>query len=96
VGNIASSGAPDVHARIWDLMEAGQEAEAQKIQSVLNDLMRVEFTTQTLHGVKQALALRGIFTQAHMRNLTPRFLDTHYIRELQRCLDQLSSYFAKV
>jgi 4-hydroxy-tetrahydrodipicolinate synthase len=96
VGNIASSGAPDVHARIWDLMEAGQEAEAQKIQFLLNDLMRVEFTTQTLHGVKQALALRGIFTEAHMRNLTPRFLDDHYTRELQRCLDQLSPYLAKV
>lgn len=96
VGNIASSGAPDVHAHIWNLMEAGQEAEARKIQTLLNDLMRVEFTTQTLHGVKQALKLRGIFTEAQMRNIAPRTLDEHYVRELQRCLDQLSPYLAKV
>ena len=77
-------------------MEAGQEAEARTIQTLLNDLMRVEFTTQTLHGVKQALKLRGIFTEAQMRNIAPRTLDEHYVRELQRCLDQLSPYLAKV
>jgi 4-hydroxy-tetrahydrodipicolinate synthase len=96
VGNIASSSAPDVHARIWNLLEAGEEAEAQHIQTLLNDLMRVEFTTQTLHGVKRGLMLRGIFSVAAMRNLAPRTLDDLYVRELQRCLDQLAPYLTAV
>jgi dihydrodipicolinate synthase/N-acetylneuraminate lyase len=95
-GNIASSGAPDVHARIWNLMEAGQVTEAQRLQTLLNDLMRAEISTQSLHGVKQGLLLRGIFTAAVMRNQAPRTLDVHYVQELQRCLAQLEPYLVKI
>jgi len=95
-GNIASSGAPDVHARIWNLMEAGQVAEAEHIQTLLNNLMRAEISTQSLHGVKQALTLRGIFSAAVMRNQAPRTLDAFYVQEIARCLSQLEPYLVKV
>lgn len=95
-GNIASSGAPDVHARVWNLMEAGEMEEAQRIQTLLNNLMRAEISTQSLHGVKQGLMLRGIFTAAVMRNQAPRTLDAFYVQELQRCLAQLEPYLVKV
>jgi dihydrodipicolinate synthase/N-acetylneuraminate lyase len=95
-GNIASSGAPDVHARVWNLMEAGQEDEARRIQTLLNNLMRAEISTQSLHGVKQGLLLRGIFTAAVMRNQAPRTLDACYVDEIARCLAQLEPYLVKV
>jgi dihydrodipicolinate synthase/N-acetylneuraminate lyase len=77
-------------------VEAGEVAEAQRIQTLLNDLMRAEVSTQSLHGVKQGLALRGIFTAAVMRNQAPRTLDAFYVQELQRCLTQLEPYLVKV
>jgi dihydrodipicolinate synthase/N-acetylneuraminate lyase len=95
-GTFASSGAPEVHARVWNLMEAGKFEEARRIQSLLNDLMRAEFTPQSLLGVKHALLLRGIFSAAAVRNHPPRTLDRHHVRELERCLAQLEPHLARV
>jgi 4-hydroxy-tetrahydrodipicolinate synthase len=95
-GNMASSAVPEVHARIWDLMEAGKEDEANHIQLVLNELMRAETSVQSLHGVKQSLVLRGIFTSMAMRNVAPRVLDEPYLHEFERALALLQPYLKKV
>jgi 4-hydroxy-tetrahydrodipicolinate synthase len=95
-GNMASSAVPEVHAQIWDLMEAGREDEARKIQTLLNELMRAETSIQTLHGVKQSLVLRGIFTSVAMRNIAPRVIDAPYLRELEWALSLLQPYLKPI
>ena len=95
-GNMASSAVPEVHAQVWNLMEAGRETEARQIQAVLNELMRTETSVQTLHGVKQLLVLRGIFTSVAMRNIAPRVIDAPYLRELERALALLQPYLKPV
>lgn len=94
-GNMASSAVPEVHAHIWDLMEAGKEDEARRIQTLLNALMRAETGTQTLFGVKQTQVLRGIFTSAALRNLAPRTLDAIQLHEIERGLELLAPYLLK-
>lgn len=71
-GNMASSAVPEVHARVWALMEAGQEDEARRLQALLNETMRAETATQGLRGVKQGHVLRGVFRSAALRNVAAR------------------------
>jgi hypothetical protein len=58
--------------------------------------MRAETSVQSLHGVKQSLVLRGIFTSMAMRNVAPRVLDEPYLHEFERALALLQPYLKKV
>jgi 4-hydroxy-tetrahydrodipicolinate synthase len=95
-GNMASSAVPEVHARVWDLMEEGRESEARRIQSALNELLRAKSSTQGLHGVKQLHVMRGTFRSAAVRNAAPRQLDRAYLQELERALDLLAPWLVEV
>lgn len=91
-GNMRGTSVPEVGARIWDLMEAGDEATARAIEERLDVLDRAKLAVQTVQGVKALLVRRGVFTSAAMRNTAPRVLDEALLHELFHGLDLLAPY----
>jgi len=95
IGNMRGTSVPEVGARIWDLMEAGDEAAARELEERLDVLDRAKLAVQTVQGVKALLVRRGIFTSAAMRNTAPRALDEGLLHELYHGLDLLTPYLTK-
>jgi 4-hydroxy-tetrahydrodipicolinate synthase len=91
-GNMRGTSVPEVGARIWDLMEVGDEVAARALEERLDVLDRAKLAVQTVQGVKALLVRRGVFTSAAMRNAVPRGLDDGLLHELYYGLDLLAPY----
>lgn len=70
VGIMPHAALPDLFREVWDLFQAGEEAEAVSRFNRMTPLLRV--MTQgaglsSLHLVKETLRLRGVFTSVNVR-----------------------------
>ncbi len=92
-GNIASGELPDIHGQIWDLMEAGQETEARKLQDLEAVFLRCVRTIPGQGTRKRALVRRGVFSSDALRNAGRPPLDSVFEAELDHALDLLQPYF---
>ena len=91
VGNMPACHTVDVFAKIWDLLERGEQAEARSIFDRLLPLMNHE----RLYGVavyKQVMVRRGIITAPTMRAPGGR-LDEYDSAELVRILADVESLY---
>lgn len=90
-GNIAASYVPEIDAQIWDLLEAGDEEGARRIQDALAALEKVVRMTGGAVR-KEILVRRGVFTCSANRNTGVRRLDEHYLYELEHGLSMIEPY----
>jgi len=93
-GNMPGCVLPDVEARIWDLLEAGKEDEARRIQ-----LAKVAFES-CLNSIgpfgvrKEVLRRRGVLTTGTAsRNVTPLVFDRVDQAELDYAMGLVAPYF---
>jgi 4-hydroxy-tetrahydrodipicolinate synthase len=91
-GNIAASFVPEIDAQIWDLLEAGDEPGARRIQDALAVLERALRDIPGGAGRKEILVRRGIFTCNARRNSGAVKLDKEYIYELEHGLSAIGPY----
>lgn len=91
-GNIAASYVADLDAQIWDLMEAGDEAGARRIQNALAVLEKAVQATPERLGRKEILVRRGVFTSSAKRNTGPLRLDEEYLSEMEHGLSVVAPY----
>lgn len=91
-GNMAASYVPEIDAKIWNLMEAGDEASARRIQDALAVLEKATRATPGGIGRKEILVRRGIFTCNARRNAGSRKLDKEYLSELEYGLSAVAPY----
>jgi len=86
---------PDVDARIWNLLEAGDEAEARRVYA---DKMVLENTLSNLptpQAQKEVLVRRGVISCNAARNSGPITLDPVDEEEIAYALDLLRPYLAE-
>jgi len=91
-GVMQGSAIPEVMARIWDLMEAGDEKAARAIEQKVNVFEAALFAVQTIQGVKEVLVRRGIFSSSALRGGEPRRLDADLMHDLDAALELLRSW----
>jgi 4-hydroxy-tetrahydrodipicolinate synthase len=92
-GNIASCELADVYAQIWDLMEEGREAEAQRLQDLEAAFYKRTHAIPRQGSRKHVLVRRGVFTSDALRNLGSPVLDDVFMAELEHVLGLLEPYF---
>jgi 4-hydroxy-tetrahydrodipicolinate synthase len=90
-GNMPACVLPDLDARIWDLMEAGQEAKAREIHNAKivleNTLGNMPFRAR-----KEVLRRRGVISCAASRNVGPLVLDAYEVAELDYAMGIVEPY----
>jgi dihydrodipicolinate synthase/N-acetylneuraminate lyase len=90
------SAIPEVMARIWDLMEAGDEKAARAIEQKVNVFEAALFAVQTIQGVKEVLVRRGIFSSSALRGGEPRRLDADLMHDLDAALELLRPWLREL
>lgn len=91
-GTMPGSYIPDVDAQIWDLLEAGREAEARRIHNaklVFENSMRIIPYPQ---AAKEVLLRRGIISFAAARHVRRIIMDKEDIAELEYGLSMIAPY----
>jgi 4-hydroxy-tetrahydrodipicolinate synthase len=81
----------DVHAQLWNTLDAGNEAGARLLFKELLPLLNYEALFGTA-VYKEVLYRRRIIASPHKR-LAGLTLDAHDHAELDRILDELSPFF---
>jgi dihydrodipicolinate synthase/N-acetylneuraminate lyase len=79
-GNMPASHFGDVHSNIWNLLEAGDEAQAREIQTRMAPLNNYE----SLYGTKafkEILFRRGVITSPTTRSPGRKYLDKYDMAE---------------
>jgi dihydrodipicolinate synthase/N-acetylneuraminate lyase len=79
-GNMPASHFGDVHSNIWNLLEAGDEAQAREIQTRMAPLNNYE----SLYGTKafkEILFRRGVITSPTTRSPGRKHLDKYDMAE---------------
>ncbi|TVY07507.1 dihydrodipicolinate synthase family protein [Paenibacillus cremeus] len=82
----------DVHVRLWELLEAGDQRGARDVFNRMLPLLNLEF----MYGVavyKEVLVRRGIISSAYMRNAGHFPLDDYDRKELSAILEDLQPLF---
>jgi 4-hydroxy-tetrahydrodipicolinate synthase len=92
-GNMASSEISDIQARIWDLMEAGQESEARDLQDREAVFLKCMRTVPGQGLRKHVLVRRGVFSSDAVRNLGKPRLDAVFLSELDHAMSLLEPHF---
>jgi len=92
-GYLAASYVPDIDAQIWDLMEAGDEAGARRVEDALAVLEKARRGTPE-HYVdrKQILVWRGVFS-CNVARIGTRPLDDAFLAELRYGYQAVEPYF---
>jgi 4-hydroxy-tetrahydrodipicolinate synthase len=93
VGNIASAELADVYAQIWDLMEAGDEAAARRLQEAEAVAYKCVRTIHNMRSRKEVLVRRGVLSGNFCRNLDTAALDSVFLGELDHALRAVEPYF---
>ncbi len=91
-GTMPAAQVPDIHAAVWDALEAGDNEGARDIFMRLLPLLNME----SLFGVslcKEVLRRRGVIAHATIRGRTASPLDAFDHRELDAVLSRLSDLF---
>jgi dihydrodipicolinate synthase/N-acetylneuraminate lyase len=92
VGCIASADLADVTSQIWDLMEAGDETAARRIQDSECILRRALLDLPYPSGIKEVLVRRGVFSSNSRRSVGRVALDRFHAEELDRGLKAVEPY----
>jgi 4-hydroxy-tetrahydrodipicolinate synthase len=93
VGNMASSELADVYAKIWDLMEAGDEESAREIQMAEAVAFKAMRTYASMRPRKEILVRRGVFSGNYCRNLDTEKLDELCLSEIDQALHAVEPYY---
>jgi 4-hydroxy-tetrahydrodipicolinate synthase len=91
-GTMPACQTTDVHAQIWNALEAGDEARARSIHNRLLPLLNME----ARYGVpfyKEVLRRRGVIDHAGTRGAVTESLDDFDHRELDAILEDVSQLF---
>ncbi len=91
-GFMPATEAVDVHVRVWDAWQRGDEAEARRIYRHLLPLINLTLL-MGLPLCKTLLMRRGIFSSAAMRTPGTGLLDAGDERELDMILEDLRPFF---
>jgi 4-hydroxy-tetrahydrodipicolinate synthase len=92
-GNMASSELTDIQSQIWDLMEAGKEDEARRLQDFEAIFLRCMRTIPRQGPRKHVLMRRGVFSSDALRSLGKPELDSVFMAELEHALNLLQPHF---
>jgi dihydrodipicolinate synthase/N-acetylneuraminate lyase len=93
-GCIASADLTDVCARIWNLMEAGDEAAARQVQDA-EAVVRKALGDLPYHaGLKEILKRRGVFSTNSRRSLGVTVFDESHLEELEHGLAVVAPYLS--
>jgi dihydrodipicolinate synthase/N-acetylneuraminate lyase len=91
-GQMPGCHATDVLVKLWNALEAGDQAEARQIYCALAPLFA--FENQTPGSVyKEVLRLRGVIPSARSRNVPENSMDQEDLRALQDILADLEPLF---
>lgn len=91
-GTMPAAQAPDVHAAVWNALDAGNEVEARRLFNRLLPLLNLESLFSTAL-CKEVLRRRGAIAHATMRGRSTSPLDAFDHRELDAILRDLSELF---
>jgi dihydrodipicolinate synthase/N-acetylneuraminate lyase len=93
-GSMPASHMVDVDVRIWNLLEAGDLAQARQVH---RDKMVLENALTSMRGgwrsAKEVLRRRGVISSAAIRNQGPLMLDDVDRAELDHALSVVEPYF---
>ena len=93
-GSMPAAHLVDVDVRIWNLLEAGDVAQARRVH---RDKMVLENVVTSMRGgwrsAKEVLRRRGVIRNAAIRNLGPLILDDVERAELDAALAVVEPYF---
>ena len=92
-GCIASADIADLCSQIWDLMEAGDEEAARRIQDREAILSKALLDLPYPSGIKGILVRRGVFSSNSRRSIGSVALDGFHQEELARGLKAVEPYF---
>lgn len=92
-GIMPGSYIPDIDARIWNLLEAGEEQEARRIHNIKLVLENSMRSIPYPQAAKEVLLRRGIISQAAARNTGRVDLDDVDEAEFAYALDLVSQFF---
>jgi len=92
-GCIASADMSDICGRIWDLMEAGDEAGARVVQDAEAIMHKACLDLGGLAGRKEILVRRGVFTSNSQRSVGPVAYDASYLAEFDHAWSVLEPHF---
>ncbi|MFH1086599.1 MAG: dihydrodipicolinate synthase family protein [Chloroflexota bacterium] len=92
-GNMPAAVLPDVDAQIWDLLEAGKEAEARRIMAAKALLESALDSTGMRRARKEVLVRRGVIANPYSRGLAQETLDAVDLAEIEYGLEQVAPYF---
>ncbi len=84
-GNMPASHYGDIHSKIWNLLEEGNEAEAREIHTRMAPLNNFE-SLYGMRAFKEILFRRGVITNPVMRSPGRKNLDQHDMAELDSLL----------
>jgi 4-hydroxy-tetrahydrodipicolinate synthase len=82
----------DVHVRLWNLLEQGNDAEARRVFNAMLPLLNLEAMYGTM-VYKHVLAMRGVIRSTVARDPGHRALDRYDLQELEAAVAELSPLF---
>jgi 4-hydroxy-tetrahydrodipicolinate synthase len=91
-GNMPACVLPDLDARIWDLMEAGQEGKAREIHNA-KTVLENALGNMPFRARKEVLRRRGVISCAASRNVGRLVLDEYEVAELDYAMGVVAPYF---
>jgi 4-hydroxy-tetrahydrodipicolinate synthase len=91
-GTMPAAQAPDVHAAVWNALEAGDEDEARRRFNRLLPLLNLEALFSTAL-CKEVLRRRGVIAHATIRGRSASPLDDFDHRELDAIWRDVSELF---
>ncbi|MGA0276166.1 MAG: dihydrodipicolinate synthase family protein [Dehalococcoidia bacterium] len=91
-GNMPASHYGDIHSKIWDLLEDGNEAKAREIHTRMAPLNNFE-SLYGMRAFKEILLRRGVITNPVMRSPGRKYLDQHDMAELDSLLKTIEDLF---
>lgn len=87
-GTMPACEVADIHVKLWNALEADDQAEARSLYRDLLPLLLFE-TTYGVAVYKEVLKRRGVLTHAHHRQVGGKHLDEFALAELDAILSDL-------
>jgi 4-hydroxy-tetrahydrodipicolinate synthase len=88
-GTMPACEVTDVHVKVWDALDAGDEVEARRLHTLLLPLLNYE-AMYSFTIYKEVLVRRGVIDSARTRVPGAGYLDAENHRELDRILEDLA------
>jgi 4-hydroxy-tetrahydrodipicolinate synthase len=85
-GNMPASHYGDIHSKIWNLLEQGEETSAREIHTRMTPLNNFESGLHGMRAFKEVLYRRGVITTPTIRSPGKKYLDKYDVHELDTLL----------